>query len=894
MSAAGPVIEGEPVDLTFLFTDIEGSTGLWERHPAEMVAVIGRHDAILETAIADHKGVLIGKTGDGVVGGFASAHDALAAAVESQRALLTEPWGPIAELPVRMGIHSGPVFKRGDEYHGRGVNLSSRLHAAGHGGQILVSDVAAGLLADLVPAPLALTDLGMHRLRDFAEPIRIHQVGGPGLPAEFPRLRSKETGPAPLPAPPTRPIGRDSEIVQLGRLIGEHATVTVIGSPGVGKSRLAIDVANLRRDGYANGVRLCSLAGVGADDISVAIAAALDVEPRADVDIISAIVDATNNLEVLLVVDNCEHDTDVVAPLLDEIVARCRRITVLATRNSPIGTAGETVFRLEPLETGPDSHADQLFHHFAVAAGADEQTLRDPAITELCEKLDGLPMAIELAAAASVTQTPSEVLGSMRSVEAGDIPVVSLDETVSWSIDALPADHRRMLFAASVFVGGFTADAIAELIGADGRATVQPILVRLCDQSLIRTEHSANTTRFQILEPIRLHLRSRLDADQAEEMLDAHAALMKRLALAGGKAKRGKEEKLWARRLDADLDNLRAAFSRAADNGDHDSALAIADALWDFGFMGLNYEVFDWAETAARMAPPDHPLLASVAGIVSLGAWARDDGAKGAEFAEMALAAEQHSGVGHTLPVRLAILNSAVYAETRHPIDRVFDELVEASTATGEPYWIANTMVLSSLAQSMAGVTDEARGSAAGALRLARKADNASSIAWSLFALGTAAEQLDHDYAASCLTEAITVARGVDNRWVMAMAQSSLASTRRRSGDTADAATQLCELLDLWMRVGHKSHAWHAIRLGALVLGEAGDTDAMLLLDRAATAADFVMPLLNDERHDLVDRIAAALDAAGPEEAERLELRALLMDLPDAVAFAARRLESLV
>ena len=308
VSESGPVIEGEPVDLTFLFTDIEGSTGLWERHPTEMVAVIGRHDAILEQAIADNKGVLIGKTGDGVVGGFASTHDALAAAVVSQRALLTENWGSIPELLVRMGIHAGPVFRRGDEYHGRGLNLSSRLHAAGHGGQILVSDVAAHLLDDQVPAPLELTDLGMHRLRDFAEPIRIHQVGGPGLPAEFPRLRSKETGPAPLPAPPSRPIGRDTEIVQLGRLIGDHALITVIGSPGVGKSRLAIDVANLRRDGYANGARLCGLAGVAADDIPVAIAAALDVEPRADVDILSAIVDATNNLEVLLVVDNCEHD----------------------------------------------------------------------------------------------------------------------------------------------------------------------------------------------------------------------------------------------------------------------------------------------------------------------------------------------------------------------------------------------------------------------------------------------------------------------------------------------------------------------------------------------------------------------------------------------------------
>lgn len=894
MSSDGPVIEGEPVDLTFLFTDIEGSTGLWERHPAEMVSIIGRHDGILEAAIADHKGVLIGKTGDGVVGGFASTHDALAAAVDAQRTLLSSNWAPIPELLVRMGIHAGPVFKRGDEYHGRGLNLSSRLHAAGHGGQILVSDTAAELLDEQVPAPLALTDLGMHRLRDFADAIRIFQVTGPELPDEFPRLRSKETGPAPLPAPPSRPIGRDAEIVQLGRLVGDHAMITVTGSPGVGKSRLAIDVANLRRDGFADGARLCSLAGVGPDDIAVSVASALDVEPRADVDIVSAIVEAAGNLEALLVVDNCEHEPAAVNPILDEIIARCRRLTVLATRNAPLGTAGETVFRLEPLDTGPDSHADQLFHHFAVAAGADEATLGDPAITELCTRLDGLPMAIELAAAASVAQTPTEILASMRSTDGGQLPAVTLDETVSWSIDALPQDHLDLLSAASVFVSGFTADAVAELVGAENRSGVQPILVRLCDQSLVRTVHVGSSTRYQLLEPIRLHLRSRLDDDDRERLLDAHLALMTRLAITGGTAKRGNEEKLWARRLDADLDNLRAAHARALTLGDHDASLGITDALWDFGFMGLNYEVFDWAEDAARQAPADHPLLASVAGIVSVGAWARDDRVKGAEFAEIALEAEQRNGVGHTLPVRLALLNSSVYADTRHPIDEVFEELVVAANATGEAYWMVNTMVLSSIAQSMAGVAQEARGNAAEALKLSRKADNPSSVAWSLFALGTAAEMLDTDYAASCLSEAVTVARDVDNRWVMAMAQTSLASTRRRAGEPADAATQLSELLDLWMRVGHRSHAWHAIRLSALLLGEAGDTDAMLLLDRAATAADFVMPLLNDERHELADRIAAALDLAGPEEAERLELRALLMDLPEAVTYAKRRLATLV
>ncbi|MEM7140411.1 MAG: adenylate/guanylate cyclase domain-containing protein [Actinomycetota bacterium] len=890
----GVVIEGEPVELTFLFTDMQGSTGLWDRYPVEMVAVISLHDALLADAIDTNKGVLIGKTGDGVVAGFASPHDALQAAVESQHALAAAAWDPIPELLVRMGLHTGPVFRRGDEYHGQGINLSSRLHAAGHGGQILVSDITAELLGDIAP-PLSLTDLGVHRLRDFAEPIRLHQVTGPGLASEFPRLRSKETGPPPLPSPPARPIGRDDEIVQLGRLVGDRPVVTIIGSPGVGKSRLGIEVANLRRDGFASGAKLCSLAGVDESQVGVVIAASVDVEPPADTDITNAIVDALRNEELLLVIDNAEQDASVLNPIIDQIVARCRRVSILATRNSPTGAAGETVFRLEPLPTGPDSAADQLYRHFAQLAGADDESLHDDAITDLCRHLDGLPMAIELAASATVAQSPSEILASIRSGDDARISAaVTLDDTVSWSVDALPAEHLRLLSAASVFAGGFTADTVAEIAGIDEMATVHPLLAQLCDQSLVRSVRVGSTTRFQLLEPIRLHLRARLEPDERERLLDAHMALMTELAVTGGAAKRGHEEKRWARRLDAELDNLRAAHARAVDRNDHDAALGMANALWDVGFMGLNYEVFDWAERAADRAPDDHPTLAAVAGIVALGAWARDERSKGTEYAEMALSAEERTGGPHTLPVRLAMLNSSAYTVHRKDTGEVYEELVAASNGTKEPYWIVNAMVVASIGQSMAGDANGARDVAADALRLARKSDNPSSIAWALFALGTAAEDLDHAYAASCLSEAINVARDVDNRWVTAMAQTSLASTRRRADDPAGAATQLIELLDLWIKVGHQSHAWHAVRLAALILGEAGQTDAMLLLDRAAQAADFVMPMTSDQRRELAERSELAVKATDPEEVQRLDLQALLMDLPDAANYASRRLETLL
>ncbi|MEQ1787440.1 MAG: adenylate/guanylate cyclase domain-containing protein, partial [Acidimicrobiales bacterium] len=375
---------------TFLFTDIQGSTRQWEESP-EMHDRVERHFVALRATVEGLGGEVFSMMGDGIAAAFTSAEAAVQAAISSQRLM------PLIGLEVRMGIHTGEVERVGDDFRGRPVNRAARIAAIGHGGQILVSDVAAVLVRS-GPGPIRFTDLGTHRLRDLTDPERVWQVVHPDLPADFPPLRSLDAFANNLPAQRSSLIGRDHDVARVVSLTTQHRIVTLTGAGGVGKTRLAVQAAAdlLSRVSSVWYVELASVA----DPDDVADAIALTMGLGATTDPLAAAVAMLSGEPTLLVVDNCEHVVDSAAAVIDRLTVACPDLSVLATSREALGIDGEHVFAVRSLALDT---AVELFQQRAGAAGADLQTVARATLEHVCGRLDRIPLAIELAAARAAT-----------------------------------------------------------------------------------------------------------------------------------------------------------------------------------------------------------------------------------------------------------------------------------------------------------------------------------------------------------------------------------------------------------------------------------------------------------------------------------------------------------
>ncbi len=397
--------------VTFLFTDLESSTRLWEEHPEEMRAALARHDAILRDAVEMHDGHVVKTTGDGLHAAFALAHDALVAALDAQRALVAEDWTLPEALRVRMGLHTGEAELREGDYFGPAVNRAARVSAAAHGGQIVASGTTADLVRDGLAPDVELVDLGEHRLRDLGRSERIVQVVHPDLPAEFPPLRSLEAHPGNLPIQLTSFVGRDDDVARIVAMLDDASLVTLIGTGGVGKTRLAIQVAAEVVPRFGDGAWFCELAPADdGDSMAQVVAATLGCVQRPGLSMVESIVEYLKVRELLLVLDNCEHLLDEAGALAEATLAACPSVTVLATSREALEVDGERVVRVrslgapEPSATREqllESAAVRLFGDRASDAGAtgDWSEAQWSAVGEICRRVDGIPLAIELAAA---------------------------------------------------------------------------------------------------------------------------------------------------------------------------------------------------------------------------------------------------------------------------------------------------------------------------------------------------------------------------------------------------------------------------------------------------------------------------------------------------------------
>ena len=582
--------------VTLLFTDIEGSTVLAERLGDRWPGVLGEHNRILRQAFAAHGGIELGAEGDALFVAFTSAAEAAAAAAAAQRALAAHGWPAEESVRVRMGLHTGEPTATADGYVGLDMHRAARVAAAAHGAQVLLSQTTRDLLSETLDG-LTFRDLGDHRLKDLTGPQRLHQLCIEGLIADFPPPRTLEGRVTNLPAQPTPLVGRDQELEAVRALLLAEDTrmVTLTGPGGTGKTRLALQVAADTVDEFPDGVYGVLLAPVTDPEVvPLELARVLGIDEMPTQPIVEALKAGLAGRRTLILFDNFEH-VGAAASLLADLLAACPRLKLLVTSREPLRIAAERQYPVPPL---PESDAVMLFVERARAVRPDFALTDEtaPIVAEICERLDGLPLAVELAAAWSKVLPPAALLRRLeRRLElpasrSADVPTrqSTLREAIAWSYDLLSDEERRLHARLSVFMGGCTVEAAERVADPDGELGIDVLegIASLVDRSLLReSEDDEGEPRFAMLATIREYAREHLKKrGEEDEFLRRHAREFARFAEEADARVRTGDQLFWFSRLESEHDNLRAALDSSAANGDEETALRLGGALGWFWY----------------------------------------------------------------------------------------------------------------------------------------------------------------------------------------------------------------------------------------------------------------------------------------------------------------------
>ena len=572
--------------VTLLFSDIEGSTRLWGRSPDAMAPALRRHDELMRSAIEGYGGYVFKTVGDAFFAAFPSAKEAVLAARVAQAALASEPWSEEAVLRVRIALHTGECEERDGDYFGPALNRVARLEAVAHGGQVVLSRATTEMVRDYLPAGVGLRDLGTHRLKDLGRPEEVFQLDIEGLGAEFPPLRSLDNPDLRhnLPELVSSFVGRDVEVAELGQILDESRLVTLTGAGGVGKTRLALQVAAELLDGSGDGVWLVELAAVrDPDAVPAAVANALGIKEQVGRPIQDVLVAALADQHILIVLDNCEHLIGACAKLAETVVRSCPKVYLLATSRETLGIDGERVFRVPSLTVPPEG-AEQLSDLAGSGAAmlfverartlATGFTLTDdaaPLVGAICRCLDGVPLAIELAAARlrsmSLSHLNDRLDQRFRLLTGGSRTAMPRQQTlramVDWSYDLLNDFEQSVLRRMSVFVGGFDLEAAESVCGFGDIEDfdVAGLLGSLVDKSLVVVDNSATTVRYRLLETIRQYAAEKLGAmgDEFARAQESHASYYVGYVRQVAQYLTGRSQETWLTRLEEEYPNLNAA-----------------------------------------------------------------------------------------------------------------------------------------------------------------------------------------------------------------------------------------------------------------------------------------------------------------------------------------------
>jgi predicted ATPase/class 3 adenylate cyclase len=627
-SSPYPAVDLPTGTVTFLFTDIEGSTKLWQAFPESMKAALERHHALLQSAIESHGGYVFQIVGDAFCAAFRTAPEGVAAALAAQRALARQSWGETGPVRVRMALHSGTAeveagaYRSGEYASGLTLSRAARLLSAGHGGQILLSRVAQELARDRLPPDAGLRDLGERRLRDLVHPEHIFQLVAPDLPIEFPALRSLDILPNNLPLQLTSFIGREPELRDISGLLRENRLATLTGPGGTGKTRLALQVGADAFETFPDGVWLVELASLSNPAlVPQAVASVVDIREETNTPLLTTLSDQLRRRRLLLILDNCEHLVEPCAELVAALLRTCAQVKILATTREPLGVAGEVVFRVPSLsvpevrnlpavERLTEYDAVRLLVHRATAARPDfaVTSVNAAAVVQICQRLDGIPLAIELAAARLKVLSPQQIAAHLNErfhlLTGGNRTALPRHQTlrglIDWSYGLLVDAERELLRRLSVFAGGWTLTA-AEAIGVGGsvgRDDVLDLLSRLVDKSLVMTDEQADETRYRLLETVREYSLDRLrEAAEDAGARDRHRDFYLAFGEEAAPQLRGPDQTAWLKRLASDHDNFRAALRWSLDAGDVEKSLRLGASLWQFWDTHAHVtEGLDWLE----------------------------------------------------------------------------------------------------------------------------------------------------------------------------------------------------------------------------------------------------------------------------------------------------------
>jgi|HubBroStandDraft_1064217.scaffolds.fasta_scaffold21105_1 predicted ATPase/class 3 adenylate cyclase len=899
--------------LTFLFTDIEGSTALLRRLGEDDYAqVLAGHHTLIRSALAAHDGREVDTQGDAFFAVFSSPRACVAAVLAMQHAVETHAWPAGERVRVRMGVHCGEAARTAAGLVGLEVHRAARVAAVGHGGQVLVSEAAAVLVRDWLPPGAALTDLGSHRLKDLGRPERIFQLHGAGLQAEFPPLRSLDNLALPnnLPAQLSVFIGRDREVAEVRALVESSRLVTLTGAGGAGKTRLGLQVAAELLDGSGDGVWLVELAAVTDEDaVAPAVSEALRLAAQPGRPVLETLLDALAPQDVLIVLDNCEHLIGACAKTAELIVRRCPRVRLLATSREPLGVGGETIYRVPSLslpgpdDTGPaaagSSDAVALFadrtRASGVALSVDEQTAS--VVVSVCRRLDGMPLAIELAAARLRSMSLGELHDRLdqrfRLLTGGSRTALkrqqTLRATIGWSYSLLTGTEQLMLARLSVFAGSFGLDA-AEAVCGFGDLDVLDVaglLGSLVDKSLVVAEQAGAGLRYRLLETIRLFAAERLAeaGEEAAAVTAAHCAHYLAVAEAAAAHLAGPGQGSWLARLDADQANLRRAAQHAADGPDGTAVvLRLGVALWRY-WQTRSRDQEAFALLAPVLGRPDagaDPGLFAAA--LFAAAW---NVPAARHFAEQAVQVARPLGDDRLLISALTALCKAHYwageLEAALPFGQ---ESVERARRLGDDVLLGVSLLIYLIPL---GTIDPARCPPLYAEAFActgRSGDHLIDCDLHNNAAVTAQASGDLPAARAHLDAAARAARQIG--WQAVHLSVNLGDVQRAEGDMDGARSTWQAALPTLRRNGDilwMATAWHGL---ALLAGDAGDWHRAAVLHGAAQALRDRTggPWIEEIARELRDRLDQARAHLGDEQLERAYAQGMALSLDQALDLA--------
>jgi predicted ATPase/class 3 adenylate cyclase len=883
--------------VTFLFTDIEGSTQLWEKHPGAMKDALAKHDSILRAAIESNAGQVIKTTGDGFHGVFEKAMDAVHATLDAQR-IFKDPICDL-HLNVRMGLHTGEAELRAGDYHGQTLNRAARIMSAGHGGQILLSSLTAELAREHLPAEVSLLDLGEHRLRDLIRPQRLFQLLAPDLPKEFPALKSLNAFPNNLPPQLTSFIGREREMNDVRKLLASARLLTLIGPGGTGKTRLSLQLAADQLSEFRDGVWLVELAPLSDPAFILStIASVLELHEVPGIPLLNIVIDYLRAKQLLLILDNCEHLVEASAQITDQLLHACPQLKIIASSREALGIAGETVYRVPSLSL-PDASSGSVMDFESTRLFIDRATKAEPrfhltdhnasSIAQICQRLDGIPLAIELAAARVKLFTPEQIAERLddrfKLLTGGSRTALPRQQTlralIDWSYQSLNETEQRALRRLAVFSGGWTFETAEAVVGEhdalDG-------LLGLVNKSLVNVEEQGGKSRYRFLETIRQYAMEKLvESGEAADVRNRHMDCL----LQSTKQTLQSEQSLygalpddmeWLDRMELEHDNLRAALDWSTSNHP-DKALDLIYAVGPF-WMARDYnnEARRWSQMILERSKSLSNMegeRAKVYGILGWSSIGIGDHKTGRDAAEAGIALARKVNNTNVIGGLLGLLTLACVFQGDFPAaEKALVEAEMIARQTGLAEQLAP--VLTTRAQlAFVGYRDIERAKAYldEAISISATIQNEWATVMSLFGMARVAGVMgDLSTARAKFLKSAELAKKMGNKRQLYSCYSELAHVLRENGELDEPLAIYRDLLPKWRDLGHRAAVAHELECIAYILSKKDEPRRAVTILGAADAlrrmiGSTATPVELAEYENEMAALRKRMDATGFEKA---------------------------